>query len=287
MALSLDDLQGVSETLLIPLFCRVWESRSCRQGFSDLAAEALAEKLEPLLAASGKRFHRDILKQRWPAPLQAMLAQRARYFDQQTRQFLAKHGDAAQVVILACGLDTRYERLQPAPGEWFLLDLPPVMALREQLLPPAPERVRTLADSVLNADWLRALDPARPTLVQAEGLLMYLPRQQIRYLFQQLATYFEQAEILVEVVHHLLAQQLSEGLLKGAFEKIFDLPGTTFQGGLSSAREPESWHPALRLLGEWSCLDSGDRRLDPVGLLRHTPLGRLQWVVRYRLAAQP
>lgn len=282
VAVTLEQLQGVSETLLIPLFCRVWESRSTQSEFQDLAAEKLAEYLEPLLRASNKRFHQDILRQRWPLPLQALLTQRARYFDRQTQKFLAQHGEQAQVLVLGCGLDTRYERLNAPVGDWFLLDLPPVMAVRESLLPPA-KKVQHLRASVLELDWLQHLDRRRPTLIQAEGLLMYLPRQQIRYLFRNLAEAFETAELLFEVVLHSLSQQLSEGLLKGVFEGLFDLPGITFQGGLVSAREPESWHPALRLVGEWSGLESGDRRLDPTGWLRHTALSRLQWVARYRL----
>ena len=41
----------------------------------------------------------------------------------------------AAVVHLGCGLDTRFERVDNGQVEWFDLDIPDVMALRESLIP--------------------------------------------------------------------------------------------------------------------------------------------------------
>jgi len=284
VALSLDSLSGVSETLLIPFFCRYWESRNPQTRFQDPEAEAIGDLLLPLLAESSHRFHQDIVQRRWPKPLQVSLALRCQHFDSLTQHFLAAHGERAQVVLLACGLDSRYQRLGRPEVDWVELDLPDVMALRGQLFQPQ-SRVRNLACSVLDPVWMQQLDPQRPTLIQAEGLLMYLPRQQIRQLFRDCAAYFTQAELAVEVVAHWLAEQLSQGVLQGWFQGRFHLKGTTFQGGLVSAREPESWHAAIRLLQQWSFFDEQEPRLSLLNLLRTTPLREMQSVVRYRLEA--
>ena len=55
-------------------------------------------------------------------------------FDSQVHDFLMRNPQAA-VVHIGCGLDTRFERVDNGQVEWFDLDIPDVMALREKLIP--------------------------------------------------------------------------------------------------------------------------------------------------------
>jgi O-methyltransferase involved in polyketide biosynthesis len=60
------------------------------------------------------------------------IALRARPFDSWTAAFLARHPQAT-VLHLGCGLDSRAERLDPAPGvAWFDVDYPEVIELRRR-----------------------------------------------------------------------------------------------------------------------------------------------------------
>lgn len=275
-------LTGVSETLLIPLFCRAWQSQVQDSLLHDPLAESMAAEILPYFRQSERRFHQDIVHHRWPKELEVMLAKRTLYFDDVALAFIEEHPDA-QVIILACGLDSRFERLGYPEVDWFVLDLPDVMALRHQLLPKHP-RIHEIPGSVLQSDWLGKLDPNRPTLIQAEGLLMYLPRQQIRYLFRLLADYFNNAEFVAEAVAYWLSKLMSEGPFKYALKHKMKLSGsTTYLGGLRHAREPESWHASIRLLGEYGYFDAWDAKMGLMNLLSVTPLRRLQWIVRYRL----
>ena len=68
---------------------------------------------------------------RW-APLVTV---RTAQYDIWASQFLAVHPHAT-VVHLGCGLDSRVFRLDPGPGvEWYDVDYPAVIALREKLYP--------------------------------------------------------------------------------------------------------------------------------------------------------
>ncbi|WP_043911776.1 SAM-dependent methyltransferase [Kitasatospora griseola] len=95
---------------------------------------------------------------------------------------------ARQVVLLAAGLDTRAHRL-PWPGgtRLFEIDLPPVLAFKDQVLAAHDARPRcartALPADLTDPDWpdrLRAagFDPGQPTAWLAEGLLVYLEADQ-------------------------------------------------------------------------------------------------------------
>lgn len=277
-------LSGVSETLLIPLFCRAWESAAAEAVLRDPQAEALAAQLEPVLKRQAPRFYKRFLKRR-PQPLVTWMALRARHFDQTAAAFLEQH-PAGQVVQLACGLDTRFQRIGgPArypEAQWLELDLPAVIELRQRW---GLQQTPFYAGSVLEPGWLELLDPARPSLLLIEGLLMYLPRSQTQLLFQRLAEHFEQAEIAAEFFAHWLARLTADGPLKHSFQFKFGLnSAVTFQGGLYHSHEPEHWHPRLKFDSEWSFFDEKNRFqwLNPLGLaFRH-----VQWVVHYSLRAR-
>lgn len=101
---------------------------------------------------------------------------RATAFDMAARDYLTTHPKAS-VVALAEGLQTSYWRLQRLGVAdqltWYSVDLPPVMALREQLL-PHDDRIVALAQSALDRSWMDRVDTDDGVFITAEGLLMYL-----------------------------------------------------------------------------------------------------------------
>ncbi|MGH3851936.1 MAG: SAM-dependent methyltransferase [Pseudonocardiaceae bacterium] len=110
------------------------------------------------------------------------VAVRTRFFD---RALLDAVGcGCAQVVLLACGMDTRAFRLAwPPDTRVFEVDFGEVLAFRDAVLAahdvtPRCQRASVPAD--LRQDWPAALieagfDPARPTMWLIEGLLYALP----------------------------------------------------------------------------------------------------------------
>lgn len=276
--LSLEALSGVSETLLIPLFGRVWEYEEPEPLLRDQGAWELGQQLLPLLEKSDSSYHQAIVRRRWPQELQVLMALRTHHFDSVARAFMDEHGPAAQVVMLGCGLDDRYGRLGEPDVDWLNIDFAGVIDLRARLL-PTHAGVREAAISALDPAWLELIDTARPTLVLAEGLLMYLARSQIRYLYRLLAEHLH-GEFLAEVV----AQWAVSALSRIVLEQVLRLrTGTAFVGGLHGSREPESWHPQLKFLGEKTWFDTLERRLGLLNAAAWTPFKRLEWMVHYAL----
>lgn len=108
------------------------------------------------------------------------VAVRTRFFD----DFVE---GGTQTVLLAAGLDARAFRLDwPDGARVFEVDLPDVLAFKESVLSEQgarPRCERTAVPVDLRDDWTAALgkagfDPGRPTVWLAEGLLVYLSRDE-------------------------------------------------------------------------------------------------------------
>ena len=81
------------------------------------------------------------------------------------------------MIALAEGLQTTFWRINSPTVRWISLALPAVISLREKLLPTSPQ-ITHLTASALDPSWHQHVDPQTPTLITAEGLLMYLHRDQ-------------------------------------------------------------------------------------------------------------
>ena len=76
-------------------------------------------------------------------------ALRAKMLDDRVRDFIARHSDAV-VVDLGAGLDSGFYRVAPPPSaQWYSVDLPRIMALRDDVL-PADSRSHSVPVSLRN-----------------------------------------------------------------------------------------------------------------------------------------
>jgi O-methyltransferase involved in polyketide biosynthesis len=244
-----DDLQGVSETLLIPLHFRVEQSRSGGGGFKDEVAE---------------RFH-DAIAYEWDKletrPLQRTgMAVRTNVLDEQVRAFLAGGPDGL-IVNLGAGLDTRFYRVDNGGIQWVELDLPEVIAFRRSLHEPEDPRHVLLAGSILDDAWVsqaKQYGTARVLLV-AEGLLPYFTQEQHVAIFSYLADSFPGQQMLF--------QTISPSLISG-------LPGirrysnlrrmrthVDVRWGLDDSALVSALNPKVRLVAEFPLLEGREALL--------------------------
>ena len=151
-------LEGVSETALFTLWCRASEAARPDSIIDDAQAVRILERID---YPYPERF----------GEANQIYAIRALTFDSVVRSFLREHPDGT-VVALAEGLQTSYWRLGRPPCSWISVDLPPVMALREKLL-PKEDHVTAAGVSALEPDWMDLIEPSSPVLITAEGLLYY------------------------------------------------------------------------------------------------------------------
>jgi O-methyltransferase len=157
-------LSLVGETLLTPLYAKANAQRLLPgAGFDDpLAARLLnAMDYDPERVPTG---HNTV----------AGAVYRTMALDDATVVFARQH-PTGQVVSAGIGLCTRHARLAgriPDTIDWYGVDTDDVIQLRRELLPDDP--VHLAAASIIDPAWTTMLDAARPTLLIAEGVLMYL-----------------------------------------------------------------------------------------------------------------
>jgi O-methyltransferase involved in polyketide biosynthesis len=113
------------------------------------------------------------------------------------RGFLAAH-PAATVVEIGTGLNTRFERVDNGQVHWFDLDLPDTIDLRREFFADT-ERHRMVAASVLDEDWRPAVAQSRgPYFFVADGVLAYLPEEQVTSTLARIAEQFPGALIALD-----------------------------------------------------------------------------------------
>ncbi len=224
---------SVEWTNLVTLYLRAYESRSQHSILNDKAAAAAVDRID----YDFKRIHRMSL----PASNQYLVVLRAKKLDDWSADFLRRQPDAV-VVHLGCGLDGRAFRLGlPASVRWFDVDQPAVIELRRRMYDDT-EHYRMIGSSVTDSQWLDQIPTGHPTLVVAEGLLMYLHESQVRQLLQRLTDRFDCGEMLFDTVWPS-APRLSKAFTKGIVK-----------WGIRDARELQTWNPRLRFLEQTSAV---------------------------------
>jgi methyltransferase (TIGR00027 family) len=218
---------SVEWTNLVTLYLRAYESRGPRPILGDHAAAAAVDRID----YDFKRIHRNSL----PVSNQYLVVLRAKQLDDWCADFLQRHPEAV-VLHLGCGLDGRAFRISVPPSvQWFDLDQPGVIELRRRLYQDTAG-YRMIASSVTDPQWLADIPTGLPTLVVAEGLLMYLQEIEVRRLLARLTDQFASGEMLFDTLS-ALAPLLSKVFTRGIIK-----------WGIRHARELETWNPSLHLV---------------------------------------
>ncbi len=226
------ELHGVQETLLIPLAARIGEARRAGSGYADPLALQIADRL------GEARFAR--FTQEW-TNLAAVVG-RTKILDREVAAFLATN-PGGRVVNLACGLCTRFWRLDDGEVRWLEVDLPEVVALKRQLV-PAADRYTLVAADALGTTWHDAVGPG-PVLFVVEGLSMYLSEAQVRGLLAGLAARFPGSDVLIEVISPLLLRTM------GRISPSIRATGARLDYGVADPRDLAALVPGTQVVGHW------------------------------------
>jgi O-methyltransferase involved in polyketide biosynthesis len=277
------NLSDVSDTALITLISRVNESKKQAPVLQDPMGELLLEKLlNHLPADQGKALK----KRKYSALLSRHITLRARKYDYLCRDFLEEF-PAGLIVSLGCGFDTRYWRLGGGELNYLELDLPPVVQLKKDVL--GEEITYQILDtSVLDEAWMSKVSDIQveEVLFIAEGLFMYLPREEVIRILKKMAASFHRSRLLMEVV----AGKYTRGFRKKMVERKMrkgagSSAGNFYQYGIDTPAEAEGYHPGFKLKEEWSYFEDPDIRPAFLRVFRHSgSLSRTQYTVVYDIA---
>jgi O-methyltransferase involved in polyketide biosynthesis len=254
------DLSGVPETSLVPLYIRVMESQRPDALIKD-------EKAVELVTRTSYDF--DRIRQ---IPLidanKVVRILESCEFDRYARDFLRRHPEAV-VVHIGCGLDSRFERVDNSQVEWYDLDLPDIIELRRKFIGSEGERYHLLGYSMFDDAWLEVVSTHRPRpfLFLAESVFFYFAETQVKSLVLKLRDHFPGVELVFDACSPLHVWVVNRQISRSKL-------GARLQWGIWSSKKIEGWGKAsptgagIRLLDEWGVYDRPEPRLAHLRWLR-------------------
>lgn len=211
------ELNGVAETMLQTIYARAQYSKQKNHIYCDEKAVEIVEHMDYdfSLAKKDKMMSSGTIA-------------RTFVFDELVSDFIRENPEAV-VVNIACGLDTRYYRLDNGKITWYNLDLPETIHVRKQYF-DEEDRVSMIGISALDPAWTAQVTRRGRMLFIMEGLTMYLSAAEVKTLLGIIRDSFENAYVLMETVSPIWVKNES-------VEKSIAATGAKFTFGANSFDE--------------------------------------------------
>ena len=239
MSFALPDLTPAQESLFLTLGSRALDSRLPRPFLGDSSADEIITTVGYGL-------------EKFPQLSTRLLDRRSRVFDVavrtklidgMVRTFVLRHPNAV-VLDLGAGLDGRIARVNPpATVEWFDVDFPVVVDLRQKLLPENANSHNVGAD-LTDPAWLTDIPVGRPTIIVADGVVLFLAQDDFVALLRRLTAHFPSGELVLNAytTHAMRTFKRSRAMRA--------IAGDLANPGLNDPRQLEHWVDGLTLLDE-------------------------------------
>lgn len=221
----------VQETLILPLYGRKLCSERFPGLFSDPESARLIESIDYDFSEKGKKMETTI------GLFGAVeVAQRQYDLAYEVSEYLRAHPNAA-VVNLGCGLDTTFYRVDNGSCKGYNIDMPDVIAVRNELLPPR-ERERNIACDLNDTSWFDEIDGSEGAIFFAAGVFYYFKNEQVKALITAMSERFEGGAAVFDTCNRRGVKMMMKTWLKEA--------GITDVSAFFAVSDPE------REIGAWS-----------------------------------
>jgi O-methyltransferase involved in polyketide biosynthesis len=276
------NVNDISETAFLTLQCHALDAQSQRPLLSDKRSIETLDILKKHFSESDSILHKKLFENKVKNKLIVYTVLRAKRYDSYILDFLNKYPNST-VVNIGCGLDTRFERIDNGSIHYYDLDLPDIMNIKRQIF-PEKERYHQISKSVFEFDWIDKIESEHVILV-AEGVFMYCNGQDVKSLFLTLQERLPNSEMVCEVFNSKWLKGWRKKTMEFKLKKELRLgEGTTFQFGISDSDEIGRWNQGLKLIDDWSYLDSGELNSRVLRLFRkNDSFRKIQWTVHYKL----
>jgi O-methyltransferase involved in polyketide biosynthesis len=181
-------LQGISDTLFIPLVARIFTSEKFPEYFFDAKALSL------------KKYIPDGGIQKKSSEY-SLMASAARYYnlDLMTRAFIEKNGKC-NIVCLGAGFETAYHRINELGAIFYEIDFQDVIAARREILGERENEI-LIAGDIFGMEWAKQIDGSLPTLLIASGVFQYFKEADILQFISRVKNAFANAELIFDATN--------------------------------------------------------------------------------------
>ena len=200
---------SVQETLVIPLYGRKLCTERFPSLFRDDRAVELIERLDYDFSALEKQS--KSLTHRFGA---LEVAMRENDLMIEVRDYLESH-PRATLVNLGCGLDQTAESCAGDLCRVVNIDLPDVIAVRDELL-PGSERVKNIACDLNDTAWFNEIDGANGVCLMAAGVFYYFKTEDIKRLFNGMARRFPGGRLVFDAANRRAVKLMLKTWVKEA-----------------------------------------------------------------------
>ncbi len=178
-------LEGVADTLFIPLSARVEASRRFPEYFYD------EKSLEFEESGVVKEINSKSTEY-------TMLASVSRYYqmDRMVQNFADKNVNGV-VVCLGAGLETMNYRLKETGIHFYQVDFPKVIEMRKLALGVFQNETLIGAD-ITDMVWTKQIDKTKPVLLVASGVFQYFKPEVVKKFIEDIKDNFSSAELIFD-----------------------------------------------------------------------------------------
>jgi len=243
------NLSDVSQTAIYTLICRVTQIEKGNPGFDDSMAvlclnnliASLSEedkksilKLKKLMAGGGSRDAKRIV-------------QRTSIIDGIVNDYISKN-PSCTVISLACGLDTRFWRIDNEKCKYLELDLPEVISQKKEIL-KEHLNYELIGCSVLDTSWIDRITVNGNSnfLIIAEGLFMYLSEPDATRLLQEIARRFNRSQFVLDMIHKKWTKGFYKKFVAWNYKFFLGL-NTSWEFGFQDPHDIESYGDGYKVI---------------------------------------
>ena len=248
---------GVAETMLQTLYARAKESKKPDHKIYDAKAIEITNSMNYDFSAADK-----------DTAMSSGVIARTIVLDRMVGDYIKEH-PGATIINIACGMDTRFYRVDNGAIRWYNIDLPVTMDVRNQYL-SEPERVINISASAMDETWATQIPEETTegdTLVIIEGLTMYLSESDVQTMLSIISRRFSRVTVYVEI--------LNPKFVKKNIEKSISQSGAVFTWGAKNGAELAALCSAFRWEGDHSLVEGMEvimpiyRLIGKIGFIRN------------------
>lgn len=186
---------ATAETLLESLYARAGESEKPHPRIYDSKAIETVKKIRNDVTGADK-----------DAVMSDAVIARTIVLDHMVLAYIRKHPDAV-IINLACGMDTRFDRVDNGTIRWYNVDLPVTMELRAEYI-HENQRVTNITASAMEEGWTEGISQmGKPVLVIMEGFSMYLQEKDVRQILSVIDHHFSNVTVYMDLCNPLFRKK--------------------------------------------------------------------------------
>jgi O-methyltransferase involved in polyketide biosynthesis len=241
-------LEGVQQTMLLPLWGRAMETRKEHPLLVDEAAKRIVEAID---------YDFDLMEKNIDPITKAAWIARSIYFDGEIGNFLAECPEGS-IINVGCGLDTTYDRVNNGAATWYEMDFPEVIELRRRFIGEDEHRV-FIPESVFEKDWPLKIRNRQRVLVMMAGVIYYFDEANVKKLFTTFSSSFGKTDLVFDYCSRMGLEITNRSVLaKGGMDE-----NAYLKWSVEDIRELERWAPSIKVLKNMTMFEEHKKNYPP------------------------